>query len=103
MKIISLLEDKNFEKRIAVTPDIAKKYIDLGFELSLPKNYGKHLGFEDDLYKNVGVKFSKDEKDLINNADLIIQLGLLSENKLQLIKDLFLLFQVLESICNHLP
>ena len=31
MKIVSLLEDKNFEKRIAVTPDIAKKYIDLGF------------------------------------------------------------------------
>ena len=87
MKIISLLEDKNFEKRIAVTPDIAKKYIDLGFELSLPKNYGKHLGFEDDLYKNVGVEISEDENNLIKNADLIIQLSLLSEDKLQLIKE----------------
>ena len=87
MKIVSLSEDKNLEKRIAVTPDIAKKYIDLGFDLLLPEDYGKHLGFGDDLYKNVGVKFSKDEKDLINNADLIIQLGLLSENKLQLIRE----------------
>ena len=87
MKIVSLSEDKNFEKRIAVTPDIAKKYIELGFDLLLPEEYGKHLGFEDNLYKNVGVKFSKDEKDLINNADLIIQLGLLSENKLQLLKE----------------
>ena len=87
MKIVSLLEDKNLEKRIAVTPDIAKKYIDLGFELLLQEDYGKHLGFRDDLYKNVGVKFSKDEKDLINNADLIIQLGLFSENKLKLIKE----------------
>ena len=87
MKIVSLLEDKNFEKRIAVTPDIAKKYIDLGFELLLPENYGKHLGFEDDLYKNVGVVISKDENDLLSNADLIIQLGLLAENKLKLIKE----------------
>ena len=87
MKIVSLSEDKNLEKRIAVTPDIAKKYIDLGFELLLQEDYGKHLGFRDDVYKNVGVKFSKDEKDLINNADLIIQLGLFSENKLKLIKE----------------
>ncbi len=87
MKIVSLSEDKNLEKRIAVTPDIAKKYVDLGFELLLPENYGKHLGFEDDLYKKVGVEISKDENNLIKNADLIIQLGLLSENKLQLIKE----------------
>ena len=53
----------------------------------LPENYGKHLGFEDDLYKNVGVAISKNENDLLTNADLIIQLGLLPENKLQLIKE----------------
>ena len=37
--------------------------------------------------KNVGVAISKDENDLLTNADLIIQLGLLPENKLQLIKE----------------
>ena len=44
MKIVSLSENKNIEKRIAITPDIAKKYIDLGFEVSLSENYGSHLG-----------------------------------------------------------
>ena len=29
MKIGSILENKNFEKRIAITPEIAKKYISL--------------------------------------------------------------------------
>ena len=52
MKIISLTEEKKNEKRIAITPEIAKKYISIGFEVSLPKNYGAHLGFEDEDYKS---------------------------------------------------
>ena len=35
MKIASILENQNIEKRIAITPEIAKKYISLGFEVSL--------------------------------------------------------------------
>ena len=87
MRIISLSEDKKFEKRIAVTPDIAKKYINLGFELSLPENYGVHLGINDNLFKDIGVIILKDEKELINNSDLIIQLGLLADEKLSLIRE----------------
>jgi NAD(P) transhydrogenase subunit alpha len=37
MRIASVLENQNIEKRIAITPEIAKKYISLGFEVSLPK------------------------------------------------------------------
>ncbi len=87
MKIVSISEDKKFEKRIAVTPDVAKKYINLGFELSLPENYGAHLGINDNVFKDVGVIILKDEKELINNSDLIIQLGLLADEKLSLIKE----------------
>ena len=47
MKIGSVSENKNIEKRISITPEIAKKYINLGFEIQLTENYGKHLGFED--------------------------------------------------------
>ena len=46
MKIGSTNENKNFEKRISITPEIAKKYVNLGFEVQLSENYGKHLGFE---------------------------------------------------------
>ena len=87
MKIISVSEDKRYEKRIAVTPDIAKKYIKLGFELSLPKNYGAHLGINDNEFKEVGVNILINENELINSGDLIVQLGLLSEDKLSLIKE----------------
>ena len=38
MKIASILENQTIEKRIAVTPEIAKKYISLGLEVLLSKN-----------------------------------------------------------------
>ena len=87
MKIVSLSENRNIEKRIAVTPDIAKKYIDLGFEVSLSENYGSHLGIADNFFKEVGVKVIKDEKDLFNDADLFIQLDLPSDEKLPFFKE----------------
>ena len=59
MKIGSILENQKIEKRIAITPEIAKKYISLGFDVHLSKNYGTHLGISDDEYKKIGVKFSK--------------------------------------------
>ena len=42
MKIGSLSEDLNIEKRVAITPEIAKKYSSLGFEVLLSKDYGLH-------------------------------------------------------------
>jgi NAD(P) transhydrogenase subunit alpha len=79
MNLASILENKDKEKRIAVTPEIAKKYIGLGFNLSLPNNYGSHLGFGDDQYKSLGVNFFQNEEEIIKNSDIIIQLGLLND------------------------
>ena len=86
MKIGSISENKQFEKRIAITPEIAKKYINLGFEVNLVTNYGSHLGFNDNQYRDLGVKIISDEKELIHNSDLIIQLNLLENEKIALIK-----------------
>ena len=43
MKVGSISENQNLEKRIAVTPEIVKKYLSLGFEIFLIKDYGLHL------------------------------------------------------------
>ena len=56
MIIGSVSENKDLEKRIAITPEISKKYIDLGFQVYLNKNYGSHLGIEDSEYKKIKVK-----------------------------------------------
>ena len=87
MKIVSVSEDKKIEKRIAITPDVAKKYIALGFEVFIVENYGEHLGFKDNDYKELGVTISKDKKEVISGADLIVQLGLPSDDIISLIKE----------------
>jgi len=87
MRIVSILENQKVEKRIAITPDIAKKYIALGLEVSLPENYGEHLGFKDNEYKELGVEILKNEADVLNNADIIVQLGFLSDDNLLLLEE----------------
>ena len=83
---LRFLENQSIEKRIAITPEIAKKYISFGFEVFLSKNYGAHLGIADEEYQNVGVKTSNDEKEILNDANVIVQMGLLSDDKCSLLK-----------------
>ena len=87
MRIVSVLENKNVEKRIAITPEIAKKYIAYGFEVVLSKTYGEHLGFTDQEYETLGVKISADQKEILTKGDIIIQLGLLSDDNLSQLKE----------------
>jgi NAD(P) transhydrogenase subunit alpha len=87
MKIVSVLENQNIEKRIAITPEIAKKYLALGFEVFLSENYGVHLGIKDKEYTEIGVIISSDEKEIVSSADVIVQLSLPADDKSFLIKE----------------
>ena len=87
MIIGSILENQKFEKRIAITPEIAKKYINLDLEVLLVENYGQHLGYTDSNYKELGVKIIKDEKELLEKSDIIVQVSLISEDKIYSIKE----------------
>ena len=87
MKIGSILENQKIEKRIAITPDLVKKYISLGFEVCLIENYGIHLGINDQQFVDSGVKILKDESEILNSSDIIVQLGMLSDDKTLNIKE----------------
>ncbi len=100
MKICSISEDINIEKRVAITPEIAKKYLSLGFEVSITKNYGNHLGFIDEDYKSLGVKVVDKEDDIINSADIVVQMGLPNDEKLSLFKEGQILIGVLNPYDN---
>jgi len=100
MRIVSVSENQKIEKRIAITPETAKKYISLGFEVSLSEKYGEHLGFKDNEYKELGVNIYKNEKEIIASADVIVQLGLPADDKIALIKESQTLIGVLNPYNN---
>ena len=100
MIIASLSENKEVEKRLAVTPEITKKYIDLGLDLFLPNNYGSHLGFDDEEYKSFGVNFLDSDEEIVSKANIIIQLGMLDEKKLSLLRENQTLIGSLDSFSN---
>ena len=100
MRIGSVLENQNIEKRIAITPEIIKKYISLGFEVILSKNYGSHLGINDEEFLALGVKITDNDTEILSSSEVIVQLGILSDDKCNLIKENQTLIGVLDPYNN---
>ena len=101
MKIVSLSENLDIEKRVAITPEIVKKYNSLGCKVSLPKNYGLHLGFGDDVYISQGANILENDKELLTKSDVILQLGMPSDDNLSLLKENQNLIGVLNPFLNR--
>ena len=101
MIIGSVLENQEIEKRISITPDIIKKYISLGFEVLLSKNYGHHIGIKDEEYLKLGAKISKDDKEILSSSDIIVQLGMLSDDKSSILKESQIIIGILDPYNNR--
>ena len=86
MIIGSISENKKFEKRISITPDIAKKYIGSGFQILLEADYGSHLGISDDEFLKEGCKIEKKE-NILNKSDIVLQLDLPEEKSLEFFQE----------------
>ena len=101
MIIGSISENRKIEKRIAITPETVKKYLALGCEVSLIENYGSHLGIDDKEYVELGAKFYSDEKEILSSSDIVVQLGMLSDEKSLLLKENQILIGVLNPYSNE--
>ena len=100
MIIGSVSENLNHEKRVAITPDIVKKYKSLGFEINLSKDYASHIGIKDSLYEQEGAIILSEE-EIISNSDLILQLNILSDQNLKKLKKNQILIGVLNPYINE--
>ncbi len=78
MIIGSISENKEIEKRISITPDIAKKYVTSGFQVLLEAGYGSHIGISDDKFLNEGCKLEKKE-NILKQSEIVLQLNLPEE------------------------
>ncbi len=100
MIIGSLSENINYEKRVAITPDIIKKYKSLGLDIILCENYATHLGIEDKEYQNEGASIKK-EDEIISSSNVILQMNIPADKNLQKMKENQILIGVLNPYSNE--
>ena len=99
MIIGSISENVKYEKRVAITPDIIKKYKSLGLEVNLSKNYASHLGIDDKQYEFEGANIlSKD--NVLSNSDAILQMNMPDDEVLNKLKPNQILIGVLNPFLN---
>ncbi len=101
MIVGSISENKNLENRVAITPDILKKYLSLGLEVHLIKNYASHLGINDKEYEVEGAKILNSENEIVANSNAIIQMNILDDDNLKKLKEKQILIGVLNPYKNE--
>ena len=101
MIIGSISEDKSIEKRVAITPDVVKKYKSLGLEIHLTKGYGEHLGIYDKNYVSEGATILNTNKEVLKNSNVIIQMNIPSDENLNNLKKEQILIGVLNPYANE--
>ena len=101
MIIGSISEDINIEKRVAITPDIIKKYKSLGLQIKLCKDYASHIGISDKEYENEGANILTTDEDVITNSDVILQMSMPTDQNLNKLKKNQILIGVLNPYLNE--
>ena len=86
MIIGTVSENKELEKRISITPEIAKKYISNGFEVMIEKDLASHLGISDKDFLEEGCKIDSRE-NVLNKSNIILQLNLPDEKSTNLLNE----------------
>jgi len=86
MIIGSILESREVEKRISITPDIVKKYISIGFKVLLESGYGSHLGISEDQFLKEGCKIEKKE-NILKQSEILLQLNLPEEKNIEFFQE----------------
>ena len=86
MIIGAVSENKNSEKRISITPEIAKKYLDNGFSVIIENDLASHLGISDEDFQKVGCKLDNRE-NVLKKSNIVLQVNLPDDDSLNLIKE----------------
>jgi len=86
MIIGAVSENKNSEKRISITPEIAKKYLDNGFSVIIENDLASHLGISDEDFRKVGCQVDSRE-NVFKKSNIVLQVNLPDDDSLNLVKE----------------
>ena len=86
MKIGFLKESRKGEKRVSITPSIAKLFKKKGFEILVEKDAGKASNFKNSTYENVGAAIM-DQATIFQQSDIIAKINPFEEDEVKQLKE----------------
>jgi len=86
MIIGSILEEDFFEKRVLLTPDTIKKFVQLGFKVNVENNFGKYLNLKNEDFKNVGA-ICLERNEIVKSSDMLLKINCPTHEEISLIKE----------------
>lgn len=87
MKLTVIKEAKVPERRVAITPDVAKSLIKAGFQCSIESGAGMASGFYDKAYEDAGCIISYGKASLLEEADILLKVNAPTADELRSLKD----------------
>lgn len=87
MKIVVLKEIKVPEKRVALTPDVVKVLMKVGFECRIESGAGIASGFYDSAFEAAGASISPDKDQLLAQADILLKVNAPTVDEVRGMKD----------------
>jgi NAD(P) transhydrogenase subunit alpha len=85
MKIGVPKESFNSETRVSISPNVAKKFISLGYEVIMENDAGKGSNFTDQDYSDVGVKL--DKRSEVYKSDILAKINPPTIEEVSLMKE----------------
>lgn len=84
MKIAVAKETLKGERRVALTPDVAKKLVKEGFDVVIESDAGVAAGFPDEMYMDEGVKIEGSPGAALMDAGVVLRINKPTEDEIDL-------------------
>ena len=88
-------KEPEFETRVSLTLETAKKFLDKGLNISIEKSFAEHLGSSDKEFEDLGVK-TLDRDEGFASAEIVCSVRNLSEDELDKVNQSTLLVSFLD-------
>jgi H+-translocating NAD(P) transhydrogenase subunit alpha len=75
VKVAVPKELNDFERRVALTPDVVQSLVKSGFDVIVEKDAGLNSFFENKAYESAGAKIIETASEIYNQADVILKVN----------------------------
>jgi NAD(P) transhydrogenase subunit alpha len=100
LKIFVPKESKPFENRVAITPDVVKSLLKLGFTVSIESGAGSGSNFSNESYQSVGAIVVPAKDENYQNSDIVLRVNAPTEGDAEKLKDDSVLISFLYAYTN---